>query len=191
MVELIFVIVILGVLASIAVPKLSGITDGAKKSSEIATMAALATAIETANGEWSINEGDFTWGNNQKQSTNPLNAQGYPDILSANGKVFGALLKGNNDFQVQANINDTDVNATILTGPSSNPINGVAFDLDAPNSDIPNKPDRNDYWVYVSFKSSSVACDLQGEELFAGDILLIDIQGTDSTDYSAISITCN
>ncbi len=31
MVELIFVIVIIGVLASVAIPKLSGVTNGAKK----------------------------------------------------------------------------------------------------------------------------------------------------------------
>ena len=64
MVELIFVIVIIGVLASIGLPKLSGVSDNAKKTAEIATVSAVSTSIESAHGEWSINEGIFKWGNN-------------------------------------------------------------------------------------------------------------------------------
>lgn len=193
MVELVFVIVIIGVLASIAVPRLSGITDGAKKSSEIATMSALSTALQSANGEWSINEGDFTWGNNQRFSTNPLNAQGYPDSLSAHGEVFGALLKGDHSgFKKQATITQPDeINATLFTGPSSNPTNGVNFDPEAPNSDIPNRPDRNDFWLYAPYVNTSLTCTLEGKTIFPGDILLIDINGTGKTDYNAISVTCN
>ncbi len=109
MVELIFVIVIIGVLASIAIPKLSGVTDGAKKSAEIATISAVATAIESANGEWSINEGTFTWGNHQNSSTNPLNPQGYPDDLSKNTDPFGAIIKGKNSkFIKQTGLNTAD-----------------------------------------------------------------------------------
>lgn len=68
MVELIFVIVIIGILASMAIPKLGGVTDNAKKSAEIATISALSTAIESANGEWSINEGSFSWGIGQDEN---------------------------------------------------------------------------------------------------------------------------
>ena len=192
MVELIFVIVIIGVLASIAIPKLSGVTDGAKKSAEIATISAVATAIETANGEWSINEGDFSWGNHQKNSTNPLNSQGYPNDLSLDGKVFGAILKGNNSkFTNQSNPTTGDYNTTVFTGPASNPTNGIKFtDESGYNNDIPNKPDKNDFWLYAAYTNPNLTCNYNGNDIFSGDILLIDVNGTSPTNYN-INLTCN
>ena len=189
MVELIFVIVIIGVLASVAIPKLSGVTDGAKKSAEIATVSAVATAIESANGEWSINEGDFTWGNRQLSSE--LNSQGYPSLLSKSGDVFGAVLKGTNSkFNKQTDINLADYNATVFTGPASNPVNGIKY-TDEPgyNNDIPNKPDKNDFWLYVSYVNPTSTCNYNGNDVFAGDMLLIDINGTSQTNYN-ITLNC-
>ena len=192
MVELIFVIVIIGVLASVAIPKLSGVTDGAKKSAEIATISAVSTAIESANGEWSINEGDFTWGNHQKNSTNPLNSQGYPNDLSSNGKVFGAILKGENSkFNNQINLNSADYNITVFTGPASNPINGIKFTNESGyNNDVPNRPDRNDFWLYASYINPNLTCTYNSNDIFAGDMLLIDVSGTNQTNYN-LTITCN
>lgn len=191
MVELIFVIVIIGVLASVAIPKLSGVTDGAKKSAEIATISAVATAIESANGEWSINESSFTWGN--KESSSKLNSQGYPSSLSKNGDVFGAVIKGkNNKFTKQIDLNSADYNATIFTGPASNPTNGVQFtDESGYNNDIPNKPDKNDFWLYASYTNPNLTCKYNGKDIYAGDILLIDVNGTSTTNYSSITLTCN
>jgi len=193
MVELIFVIVIIGILASVAIPKLSGVTDGAKKSAEIATIAAVTTAIESANGEWSINEGDFSWGNHQKNSINPLNSQGYPSDLSLNGDIFGAIIKGKNSkFTKQVDINNADYNATIFTGPASNPQNGINFTNESGyNNDIPNKPDKNDLWMYVSFINPSRTCTYNGKDVFSGDFFLIDINGTTATNYNNITLTCN
>jgi len=197
MVELIFVIVIIGVLAGVAIPKLSGVTDGAKKSAEIATISAVATAIESANGEWSINEGEFIWGNHQKySSTNKtLNSQGYPTLLSNNGDVFGAVIKDSGKFE---NVSDTtngvitnptnDSNISIFKGPASN-INGVKFTTEAGyENDIPNKPDKNDFWVYASYVKSAdgcvVKCDTSTcneKQVYPGDFVLIDVNGTDTT----------
>lgn len=191
MVELIFVIVIIGILASIAVPKLSGVTEGAKKSAEIATISAVSTAIETANGEWSINEGEFTWGNRQSTSTNPLNSQGYPNDLSNNGNPFGAVIKGENSkFIKQTPLNHADYNASVFTGPASNPTNGISFTDKVSSSDIPNKPDKNDFWVYISYINPSMLCAFSGKDLFPGDFLLIDINGTSQANYN-ITFTCN
>ena len=188
MVELIFVIVIIGVLASVAIPKLSGVTDGAKKSAEIATISAVATAIESANGEWSINEGDFTWGNHQSSSTNPLNSQGYPSDLSKDTEPFGAIIKGKNSkFKKQTELNTADYNATVFTGPASDPANGVKFTSEAGyNNDIPNKPDKNDFWIYASYIKSNNGCIItcnqcNKKQIYPGDFVLIDVNGTDTT----------
>lgn len=188
MVELIFVIVIIGVLASMAIPKLSGLTDGAKKSAEIATISALSTAIETTNGEWTINESTFTWGIGGNPSSE-LDPNGYPSDLEKNGKVFGKVLKDSGNFQkITSNL---DSNLSIFKGPASNPKNGAKFDLKAPNSDIQNRPDKNDFWVY-SYGSND--CNLTcnnciSETIYYGDLVLIDVTGKTSTNFS--TLTCN
>ena len=185
MVELIFVIVIIGILASIAIPKLSGVTDGAKKSAEIATISAVATAIETANGEWSINEGDFTWGNRQPSSA--LNSQGYPTILSHNGKVFGAVIKGKNS---KFNRIYNDTNISIFTGPASNSQNGIKFTNETSSNDIQNKPDKNDFWVYAfNADDCNITCtNCTSQTVYYGDFILIDVTGKGTTPTT---ITCN
>ena len=196
MIELIFVIVIIGILASVAIPKFLGVKDNAKKTAEIATMSAVTTAIDGAHGEWSINEGDFTWGNNQNSSIHHLNSVGYPDDLSANGQTFGALLRSttNSDkFQKVYENNSSDFTYSIFTGPASNATNGVKYDKDAKNSDIPGRPDRNDYWIYTSYINPNKTCKetYSNKVLHSGDMLLVDVNGTTQTNYNNISITCN
>ncbi len=188
MVELIFVIVIIGVLASMAIPKLSNVTDGAKKSAEIATISALSTAIETANGEWSINEGDFTWGIGKNPSSE-LEPNGYPSKLEKNGKIFGKILKDSGNFK--RIISNLDTNLSIFTGPASNPKNGVKLDTNAPNSDIVDRPDKNDFWVYSYGKNDcNLTCNhCVSKTIYYGDLVLIDVIGQISTDFS--TLTCN
>ncbi len=186
MVELIFVIVIIGILASIAVPKFSSIKDGAKKSAEIATISAVATALDSANGEWSINEGDFIWGNHR--SSSELNSNGYPDTLGSDDKKpFDYVIKDSGKFKKQYG----DNNISIFTGPASDPANGVKYDTGAPNSDIPNKPDKNDFWVYAfNANDCNITCtNCNQKTVHYGDLILIDVNGTSATNYS--SIVCN
>jgi prepilin-type N-terminal cleavage/methylation domain-containing protein len=184
MVELIFVIVIIGILASVAIPKLTGVSDGAKKSAEIATISAVATALESAHGEWSINESDFTWGIGNNPS-NELDPNGYPSDLSKNGQVFGKLIKDAKNFTKQAN----DSNISIYTGPASDPKNGVKFTSEKSSKDIEGKPDKNDFWVYVHGINPEDQCSINGKILYLGDISLIDVNGTSQTSYS--NIHCN
>lgn len=196
MIELIFVIVIIGILASVAIPKFMGVKDNAKKTAEVATMSAVSTALDGAHGEWSINEGDFTWGNNQNSSIHPLNSVGYPTDLSANSQTFGALLKSNTNgdkFQKVYENNTTDFTFSIFTGPASNAKNGVKYDKNAKNSDIQGRPDKNDYWLYASYINPNKTCkeNYSGKVLHSGDLMLIDVNGTTPTNYSNISITCN
>ena len=188
MVELIFVIVIIGILASVAIPKLSGVTDGAKKSAEIATISAVATAIETANGEWSINEGDFTWGIGKNLSSE-LGPNGYPSNLSKNGKVFGKLIKESNKFtKITTNL---DSNLSVFTGQASNAQNGIKFTNEASTNDIQNKPDKNDFWVYAfGIDECNLTCtNCTPTMLYRGDFSLIDVTSKNQTNFN--SLTCN
>ncbi|MEA3522022.1 MAG: type II secretion system protein [Campylobacterota bacterium] len=81
LIELIFAIVIIGVLASVAIPKFSGLSDNAKISAELSTAASIQVALDACHGEWIINEGTFTCG--ASIASTDLNSDGYPDSLGA------------------------------------------------------------------------------------------------------------
>ncbi|PHR54936.1 MAG: prepilin-type cleavage/methylation domain-containing protein [Arcobacter sp.] len=92
LVELIFVIVIIGVLSAVAIPQFSKLTDNAKISAELSTASSIQAALEGVHGEWVISSCDFTWGNNRPYSE--LNSDGYPTSLGeSNTKPLNYLLK--------------------------------------------------------------------------------------------------
>lgn len=181
MIELIFVIVIIGVLSSFAIPKFRGLTSGAKVSAEISTMSSVVTALESINGEWSINEGSFTWGVGNNRSTDATfnNATGYPINLSI-AHTFDRVIKDNsNKYTNQFNSGTF----SIFTGPASNPTNGVTSPTDKANS-----PDHNDFWVYA-YGVTQNGCTVNGIRVYPGDFVLIDVAGAGATVYAGI--TCN
>jgi len=87
LIELIFVILLIGVLGGVAVPKFLGMRDNAKITSELSTAASVQTAIDACHGEWIINEGSFTCGFDIDPS-DPAQfdaATGYPIKLGSSG----------------------------------------------------------------------------------------------------------
>jgi len=85
LIELIFVIVIIGLLASIAIPKFMHTKVGASISSVKSVVSSLRTAIETKHGEWMIND--------DLDTTDGYTPQGYPQKLDeANEKKSGENL---------------------------------------------------------------------------------------------------
>jgi len=139
LIELIFVIVIIGVLTSVASPKFKNLADNSKIASELATAASVQSAIEATHGDWITNTCDFTWGNEQNSSL--LNSNGYPDAstMGSTANPFGNLLKNtdNGDWKRV----DTFTPPRYY-GPASN---GGAK---AKNPDNAAKPDGDDYWEY-------------------------------------------
>jgi len=139
LIELIFVIVIIGVLTSVAIPKFKNLADNSKIASELATAASVQSAIEATHGDWITNTCDFTWGNEQNSSL--LNSNGYPDANDMGSTVnpFGNLLKNtdNGDWKRV----DTFTPPRYY-GPASN---GGAK---TKNPDNAAKPDGDDYWEY-------------------------------------------
>jgi prepilin-type N-terminal cleavage/methylation domain-containing protein len=131
LIELIFVIVIIGVLASVAVPKFSGLSDNSKISAELSTAASVQVALDACNGEWIINEGSFTCGASITQAD--LNSNGYPDSL---GNPLDAILK-----------NATGIGWTLsggqYKGPASNSSKGVSTCKTG-------KPCKTKHWEYDS-----------------------------------------
>lgn len=131
LIELIFVIVIIGVLASVAVPKFAGLSDSAKISSELSTASSVQTALDDCHGEWIVNEGSFTCGNIQSTSSDFNNTSGYPTNL---GSHLEKILKGQP-------VNWSETNTTNYVGPASNSDTGV-------HKCRSNKPCIGKHWHY-------------------------------------------
>lgn len=133
LIELIFVIVIIGVLATFAVPKFSGLTDNAKISAELATASAVQGAIDSVHAQWITNRCPFDWGvNNDQDSQATLNDDGYPRTLDSQ---FKNVLKSVKDWELVPGTTNR------FKGPASNATKGVATCKDG-------KPCRTRYWEY-------------------------------------------
>lgn len=200
MIELISVIVIIGILSSMAIPKFTGIKDQANKSTELATASSVSAALEAIHGNWSISDGDFDW-NNDGVSDNiddDLAPSGYPYELSRNDDDIGALIKssGKSGFKKQFENNTTHV-YRIYTAKASDPTTGIKFTSQSSSRDIEGKPDRNDFWLYMVDTNSSDKCYAETSfskkrQVISGDFMLIDVNSTAPTNYSNdISITCS
>jgi len=79
LIELLFVIVIIGVLASFAVPKFKNLSTHAKSSGVKSLITSVQSSIDNIHGKWIIND-KYVWDPDGDGISN-LNANGYPDSL--------------------------------------------------------------------------------------------------------------
>ena len=143
LIELIFTIVIIGVLASVAVPKFSGLSDNSKIASELSTASSVQSAIDACHGEWIINEGTFTCGKDIDGS-NDLTEQGYPKndkLGESDASPLNKLLKGSTG-------KDWSKNNDHYKGPASKT---KCTDI-SPHK----KPCEHTYWLYDETDGSFV-----------------------------------
>ncbi len=139
LIELIFVIVIIGVLSAVAIPKFKNLTDNSKISAELATASSVQSALDAVHGEWITNTCTFDWGNGQNTASNPLNTTGYPSDLNNSSDVFGLIFK--------TKTSDWVYTGGKYYGPASR-TDGKGIKVVTP--DKAGKPDGNDYWEYNS-----------------------------------------
>jgi len=135
LIELIFVIVIIGVLASVAIPKFTGLSDTAKISAELSTAASVQVALDACHGEWIINEGDFTCGVDIEASSE-LSSDGYPNtgtLGSSDTTPLDRILKN-------AASTKWSKSGNRYFGPASDPVKGA--------KNRSGKPGIGDYWIY-------------------------------------------
>lgn len=137
LIELIFTIVIIGVLASVAIPKFAGLSDNSKVAAELSTAASVQVALDACHGEWIINEGDFICGGNIESAD--LNDDGYPTTIG-DSKPLDKILK-----------NAGGVGWTLISdkyyGPASDSSKGAS---NCKN----NKPCIGRYWEYKEDKGT-------------------------------------
>ena len=136
--ELIFVIVIIGILAAVAVPKFRGLSKNSKISAELATASTIQSALEDIHADWVVSEGDFTWGNGK--TNGDLTSNGYPKQLGDCPPAFNWILKNSSTVDGKWSC-QKDGNRYIYRGPASKSNSHVA---DNPAD----KPDSNDCWIY-------------------------------------------
>lgn len=137
LIELIFVIVIIGVLSAVAVPKFSNLSDNAKISAEMATASSVQTAIDAVHSQWLTTRCDFDWGVNKIDSadtTNGLNTNGYPLRL---GNELQNVVKNAKDWTCTSN----GANNAQCRGPASSDTQGTSHCK-------ANKPCNSKYWLY-------------------------------------------
>ena len=128
LIELIFTIVIIGVLASVAIPKFAGLSENSKITSELSTASSIQVAIDSCHGEWIINEGSFTCGKSI-DGQNDLTDEGYPKKSTLLTKLLGNLIDWSSDDNIS------------YKGPASNSNSGTSKCKD-------NKPCIGKHWDY-------------------------------------------
>jgi len=112
MIELIFVIVILGILAAVAVPKLNATRDDAKAvkaSSEVSQAISDIGAYYVGHGKMSDDSGDMT---NVKFSDTNLSNGAFYQVNAANCIKFSTTTDGN--LTVENNVTTTDAQCTTI-----------------------------------------------------------------------------
>ncbi len=197
MIELISVIVIIGIISSMAIPKFNDVKNQANKSTELATAASISVALESIHGTWSISDGDFDWNNDGVDDDIKVDLadSGYPLDLKRNEDAIGALTKSSSKSgftkQELGIIND-DANSiySIFTAKASNPSTGVKFTSQNSSKDIEGKPDKNDFWLYMIDTNSTNKCYVsssssQKKQIISGDFMLIDVNKSLKTDFLA------
>ncbi|MFK5882478.1 MAG: prepilin-type N-terminal cleavage/methylation domain-containing protein [Sulfurospirillum sp.] len=205
MVELIFVIIIIGILAATALPKFSGIRNKAKVNSELATMSSLDGTITAAvefrlsdygdtNVLWhdvNISDGGF--------SSRYTATEAYNQNVNIPHKVLHHILKKGEHFRIVggAGSSGTDIvnwstnvspsnDVLFLVGPASDPVTGVSVSSDIPGEDIAGSPDKNDLWVFnpndfdVNITSTTATYVLHTSPTIipARSVGLLDLNGT-------------
>jgi len=200
MIELIFVIVIIGILAATALPKFNGIKDRAKVNSEMAAMNGLDSAVVAAEeGHYDdYGNGNVNWYNLPDSDMNDTaagTARGAHFKQANDAKtVLAGIAKKTKQLKIvgwyplahggNSSWNDgLYYNPVIIVGTASNPLTGVKYPTDHPGEDIPGKPDKNDFWI---FNPSPVDLNITNSHdshinptvIEAGTIGLVDVNGT-------------
>lgn len=199
MVELIFVIVIIGILAATALPKFGGVKDNAKANSEISAMGSLDGAIVAAK-EFRLQDykdNNVTW---HDTAISGAGTGATYQTINTNKKVLKSIMDKGDKFSIVGFIASSSVDAStdgnassdilLIKGEASNATSGLAYPTDATNSDILGKPDRNDFWVFnpTSYDINVTGTSVTTTTVSAQSIKLLDVTGTAQVAVTNITV---
>lgn len=198
MVELIFVIVIIGILAATALPKFGGVKDNAKANSEVSAMGSLDGAIVAAK-EFRLQDykdSNVTWHDRVISTQNT----DYKAVNTNKGVLKSIMDKGDK-FTIVGYINSataavvasTDGNTSndilLIKGEASNASSGISYPTDVTSKDIAGKPDKNDFWVFNPNSSDINVTGANASAIIpAQSIKLLDVNTSTDTLASDIKV---
>jgi prepilin-type N-terminal cleavage/methylation domain-containing protein len=139
LIELIFTIVIIGVLATVAVPKFANLADNAKITAELSGASTIQAKLDAIHAEWVTNRCDFAWSASYDVNTSDNeyfdDNEGYPKLLDGGSRGYETL------SLVVKSLKDWEK------------VSGETFKYRGPASlevsrTISNKPNQGDCWVY-------------------------------------------
>ena len=195
MVELIFVIIVIGILAAMAIPKFGEIRDRAKVNAEYASLSGLDGTItaeiefrrEDSNGD-DIN---VTWHGTDYTTYSTINS---------NKKVLSKIIKKGDKLKIVRYLDlnktggttadgDTAYDVILIEGQASNNATGVHK-----TGDTAGRPDRNDVWVFNTSPVSITVNTYDGSNddnytVASGEIKLIDIDADTTSNINYTGTT--
>jgi len=194
MVELIFVIIIIGILSVAAIPKFGDIKDRAKASTEYGALSSLDSVI-SANMEMQKEDFDNIHVDWHNATWRTSLTQTYADINDRlnNSSVLGKILKKNENLEIVAYAEAGDTGADgiyddilFIKGKASNATLGVK-EADKTGS-LNGKPDKTDVWVFNASPNDAIITYYDGDSaetktIESGEITLIDLTAKASDTF--------
>ncbi len=203
MIELIVVIVIIGILATMALPKFSDVKNLAKVNSEVAALNSLDSVIlaqiETQDkryGDIKVNWHDYA----DMNDTDSTNRAGHYKTINDTQKVLSKIAKRNKTFKIvgwkeidcngNSSYNDgLFCDAIVFKAEATKTATGASYPEDAPGQDIAGEPDKNDFWVFnpsaadLTIVSRNTRSPVNTTVVRAGELVLVDVNGTSPVSY--------
>ena len=197
MIELIVVIVIIGILTVIALPKFAKIKNLAKINSEMASVNGLDSAIVAEIEVHSKRFGNMqiNWHNYTDANVTADRETHYQNINKKH-LIFSQIAKKNGNFKivgykainVAGNASYDDglfYDAIVLTAGATRAKSGARYPVEVDGKDIASEPDRNDFWIFntssvdlmISSKDTD-ATPINPKVVESGEMVLVDVNGT-------------
>ncbi len=204
MVELIFVIIIIGILSVAAIPKFGDIKDRAKINSEYSALSgldnAIAAKIEFAKEDNGDDNASVLWhdeaAGTASSKTVYQNINSDKKVLSSIAKKIDTLkivgfIDGKNDGTITAGDGLTTFDILMIEGAASNHVSGVK-QKESGKDKTKGRPDINDFWVFnpLPFDINITSSGSDGVEntlVPSGSIVLID--ANNSVTVTNITVT--
>ena len=193
MVELIFVIVIIGILAATALPKFGGVKDNAKANSEISAMGSLDGAIVAAK-EFRLQDykdSNVTWHDRTIETQNT----DYK-LVNTNKGVLKTIMDKGEKFKIIGYTKASSVDTTAdgntsndilaLTGEATDSSNGIQQPT---AGDINGKPDRTDFWIFNPNSFDLNVSETNIHDAAGNAYVIVPAQSIKLIDNNATSLT--
>ncbi len=202
MVELVFVIVIIGILVATAIPNFNDSENRAKISSELASFSSLDSAVFAASKFQQEDYGDIKvnwhqYADMNDTTTNSTELRTHYQNINKQKLVLSSVAKKAEVLNIvgfypiidcagRRSWNDAlYCDTLILESSATDSIVGASYPSKALNNDLLGKPDKNDFWVFnpsardINISSSNADTPINATVVKAGELKLIDVNGTD------------